>query len=38
MLPDVLTVTLGLEATFPRPLRRVPREVLTDSLEMRTTA
>ena len=34
----MLTVTLGSKATFPRPLRRVPSEVLTDSLEMRTTA
>jgi hypothetical protein len=34
----VLTVTLGYEGTFPRPLPCVPSELLTDSLEMRTTA
>jgi hypothetical protein len=31
-------MTLGDEATLPRPLPCVPSELLTDLLEMRTTA
>jgi hypothetical protein len=34
----VLTVTLGHEGTFRGRLLAFPSEVLTDSLEMRTTA
>jgi hypothetical protein len=38
ILPGVLTVNLSHEGTFPPHLPCVPSELLTDSLEMRTTA
>jgi hypothetical protein len=34
----LVTVTLGDEGAFPWPLPCVPSELLTDALEMRTTA